>query len=31
MADQAVTLGGAPRTDGPGEVVFEEFRTNLRG
>ncbi len=31
MADQEVTLGGAPRSDGLGEVVFEELRTNFRG
>jgi len=31
MADQEDTLGGAPRSDGLGEVVFEELRTNFRG
>jgi hypothetical protein len=30
-ADQEDTLGGAPRSDGLGEVVFEELRTNFRG
>ncbi len=31
MADKEVTLGGSPRSDGLGEVVFEELRTNFRG
>jgi FAD/FMN-containing dehydrogenase len=31
MADQGITLGDTPRSDGLDEAVFEELRANFRG